>query len=186
MKKGNMERFEEDAMNRVAPTALGHKQGARLRCGKPIICAAILQLRSSLRKLAPHLLGLVGFFVAGIINGLIYMLIVNKLLGLGGEGCGNAAAVVTFPLFGLSVGSAWMLLWVVHEQVAKRMALHRVIILGLALGLFASLIVVGPDGFALRGGSALINYFLIDLTGGGAIIHHLLLDRMSENVPPVT
>jgi len=127
-----------------------------------------------MKKALPHLIGFVFFFLAGVANGILYILVVGKLLDRGGDGFGLSAAIVTFPLLGLMLSVAWTVIKITHEHFQGPMTLARVLLFSGALGLVASIVIAGPSGFTLSHGSGLFNYFLIDLVVGAAALQHIV------------
>ncbi|MEX2303936.1 MAG: hypothetical protein WD733_23525, partial [Bryobacterales bacterium] len=106
------------------------------------------------------------------------ILIVGKLLGLGGDGFGLAGSIVTFPLLACtSALFCWLPLWLLHKYRVGPMPTSRALLLGLTVGLLMAFIVAGPNGFMLSGGAPLFNYFLIMLTTAGGVVHNWALSR---------
>jgi hypothetical protein len=62
------------------------------------------------------------------------------------------------------------------------MSVSRAALLGLIVGLLVSIVVAGPSGFTMRGGSVLFNYFLMLLTTLGALVHNWALSRDSASL----
>lgn len=137
-----------------------------------------------MKKLLPHLIGISVFFLVGIVSGIAYVYIVGKVLDRGGDGFGVSAAIVTFPILAIILGALWSIILLIHEKAKGPMGAGRVILFSAILGLIASMVIAGPRGFTMHGGSVLFNWFLIDLVIGGALIQYLIFGRRSRQQPP--
>jgi hypothetical protein len=130
-----------------------------------------------------HTVGLVAFVMIGIAVAILYMWIVGGVLDRGGDGFGLVGAIVTFPLLALTTGLfCWVPLWLLHNHKFGPMSVSRAALLGLIVGLLVSIVVAGPSGFTMRGGSVLFNYFLMLLTTLGALVHNWALSRDSASL----
>jgi hypothetical protein len=130
-----------------------------------------------------HTVGLVAFVMIGIAVAILYMWIVGRVLGRGGDGFGLVGAIVTFPMLAFTTGLfCWVPLWLLHNDKFGPMSVSRAALLGLIVGLLVSIVVAGPSGFTMRGGSVLFNYFLMLLTTLGALVHNWALSRDSAKL----
>lgn len=133
---------------------------------------------NSTPKIIQHLVGLAAYIMIGVGVGILYLWIVGNLLGLGGDGFGLVGAVVTFPILAFtSALFCWLPLWLLHNYRVGSMPTSRALLLGLTVGLLMAFVVAGPNGFLLRGGAPLFNYFLIVLTATGGVVHNWALSR---------
>jgi hypothetical protein len=137
-------------------------------------------MRAMGRQVLGHILGLVVFFLVGVVVGIAYIVIVGNILGRGGDGFGLVAALFSFPLFGTMCGVAWIAVWLVHHRFAGPMSQQRSLAASAVLALLVALVIAGPRGFTMAGGSTLFNYFLIALVVAAARAHRALIARASR------
>ena len=124
-------------------------------------------------KIVQHLVGVVAFVLIGLGVALLYMLIVGKLLGRGGEGFGLTAAILTFPLLACtSAVFCWLPLWLLHNHRLGVMPPGRALLLGGLIGAVIAVVIAGPGGFLLSGGAPLFGYFLILMLAAGGFVHN--------------
>jgi hypothetical protein len=131
-------------------------------------------------KIINHFIGLVAFAFVGFVIAIIYLLIVGRMFGRGSgmDGLALAASIVTFPMLAAMCGLlGWVPLWLLHNRRLGRMSAARALLLGLLLGLVVSLITAGGNGFVLRGGAPLFNYFFTLIVAGGAVCHNWIVLR---------
>jgi hypothetical protein len=122
-------------------------------------------------KLINHFIGVIAFPLAGFAVAILYLLIVGTVLGRGSgmDGMALAASIITFPFLAGACGLlVWVPLWLLYDRRLGRMSAGRALLLGALLGLLVSMLIAGPGGFLLRGGSPLFNYFFpVILAAGG-------------------
>jgi hypothetical protein len=129
-------------------------------------------------KVVRHIVGVVAFVMIGVAMAFLYLLIVGKLLGRGGDGFGLTAAILMFPILaGSAVLFCWLPLWFLHHHRLGAMSPGRALLLGSAIGALIAIVIAGPSGFALRGGAPLFNYFLILIVASGALVHNWVVAR---------
>ena len=121
------------------------------------------------------LLGLAGFLAIGVVAGFAYLIMMGTVLGR--RGIENVGAIVTLPMFALFAGVLWIAVDGLVSRRSGPIAPARALLYGAALGLLLSLLIAGPRGFTLAGGSTLVSYFLIVVAAGGAGLHRLLAVR---------
>ena len=133
---------------------------------------------SSSNQVVKHFVGIVAFVMIGVGVAILYLLIVGKLLGRGGDGFGLTASAAAFPIFaGTSAVFCWLPLWLLHNHRWGVMPAARALLLGAAIGAALAIVIGGPTGFLLRGGAPLFNYFLILLLAAGGFVHNWVLAR---------
>jgi hypothetical protein len=124
-------------------------------------------------KIVQHLVGVMAFVLIGVGVAMLYMLVVGKLLGRGGDGFGLAASIFTFPLLACtSAVFCWLPLWLLHYHRLGAMSPGRALLLGAVIGAVVAFVIAGPGGFLLQGGAPLFNYFLILMLAAGALVHN--------------
>lgn len=129
-------------------------------------------------KLLAHLLGFLLWLGIAIGVSIAYIIIVTRVFGVTGGPFGLAAALVSFPLmimFFAVVG--WLPFWLFHRYKWGAMSHGRVLLFGLGGGLLLSMVVAGPRGFTLAGGSELVNYALTAGVALGAVAHNSVAER---------
>jgi hypothetical protein len=129
-------------------------------------------------KIIMHLVGLAAYIMIGVGVGILYILIVGKVLGRGGDGFGLSASIITFPLLACtSALFCWLPLSLLHNYRVGSMSTSRALLLGFTVGVLMAFVVAGPNGFMLSGGAPLFNYFLIMMTTAGGVVHNWALSR---------
>jgi hypothetical protein len=131
-------------------------------------------------KIVSSVIGVVAFLTTGVVTGILYIIVVGKILDRGGDGFGLVGAIVMFPLFITFAGLGWLVLWHLHTWKLGLMPTGRVIVGSVLFGLLISLVIAGPRGFTMHGGSTLINYFLIGGTLVGALGHLAIFRLLSR------
>ena len=135
-------------------------------------------MNPTLSKLLGHLLGYVLWLVIAIGVSIAYVLIVSRVFGVTGGPFGLAAALFSFPLMiMLFAVVVWLPAWLFHRSKWGKMSHGRVLLLSLGGGLILSLIIAGPRGFTLAGGSELVNYALTAGVVLGAFAHNAVAER---------
>lgn len=135
-------------------------------------------MNPTLSKLLGHLLGLVLWLAIAIGVTIAYILIVTRVFGVTGGPFGLAAALISFPLMIMFfAGGGWLPVWLFHRHKWGKMSHGRVLLLSLAGGLILSLLIAGPRGFTLAGGSELVNYALTAGVVLGAFAHNAVAER---------
>ncbi len=121
------------------------------------------------------LLGLVAFFLTGVIGGFAYVLLMAQ--GFGRRGLEDVGAIAFMPILGLAIGVLWLALnWFLTRRSGP-LPSGRAALYGAVLGLAVGMLLAGPRGFTPAGGSALVNYFTIGIGALGAWLHCLLARR---------
>jgi hypothetical protein len=129
-------------------------------------------------KIVKHFVGIVAFVLIGVGAAILYLLIVGKLLGRGGDGFGLTAALFMFPILACTTGVlCWLPLWLLHNHRWGPMPALRALLLGAFIGALVSMVIAGPGGFLLRGGAPLFNYFLILILALGGLVHNRVMAR---------
>jgi hypothetical protein len=129
-------------------------------------------------QLVRHFVGIAAFVMIGAAVAMAYLLVVGRLLGRGGDGFGVTASAMAFPvLAGTSALLCWLPLWLLHQHRWGTMPPGRALLLGATIGAVIALVIGGPNGFLLRGGAPLFNYFLIGMLAAGAFVHNWILER---------
>lgn len=127
---------------------------------------------------AGALLGLVGFFLTGVVFGFGYLFLMGSVLGR--RGIENVGAIVTFPMLGLFMGAAWIAAaYFLARRTGRAIPAGRAALYGALMGLIVGLLMAGFRGFTMAGGSTLFNYFTIGIGAMGAWLHSLLAGRAS-------
>jgi len=126
-----------------------------------------------------NLLGLVVFLFTGVLTGIAYLVIVGTLLDKGGDGFGLVGALFSFPIFALFGGGIWIVIRLLHDWKRGPMSLGLSMLLAGIFGLLMALVLAGPRGFTMHGGSTLFNYFIMVMVFIGALAHHFLVVRMA-------
>jgi hypothetical protein len=125
-------------------------------------------------KIVKHFVGIAAFVLIGVGVAILYLLIVGRLLGRGGDGFGLAASLFLFPILACTSAVFW---WLLHNHRWGAMPAVRALLLGAAIGAVVSIAVAGPSGFLLRGGAPLFNYFLILILALGGLVHNWVMAR---------
>lgn len=109
---------------------------------------------------------------------MLYLFVVGKLLGRGGDGFGLTASIFMFPILSFTTGLfCWLPLWLLYAYRVGPMSTSRALLLGSIVGLLMGFAIAGPRGFVLRGGAPLVNYFVILLATAGAVVHNWAASR---------
>ena len=135
-------------------------------------------MSSNSNKIVKHFVGIVAFVLIGVGVAILYMLIVGKLLGLGGDGFGLVGVIVMLPLLACtSAVFCWLPLWLLHNHRWGAMPAGRALLLGAAIGAIVAFVIAGPNGFLLQGGAPLFNYFFILMLAAGGLVHNWVMAR---------
>ncbi len=125
-----------------------------------------------------HTLGLLAFPIIGLIVALMWLWFTTGILGVGRTGFGNTAAILTMPIWAISMGLLmWLPLWLIHRWKWGAMNSARALIIGAFLGSLASLFLTGPSGFTTQGGSVLMAYAVIAICMMGGWSHNAIVQR---------
>ncbi len=125
-----------------------------------------------------HVVGLAAYVMVGVGVAMLYLFVVGKLLGRGGEGFGLTASIFMFPILSFTTGLfCWLPLWLLHDYSVGPMPTSRALLLGFIVGLLIGIVIAGPSGFVLQGGAPLVNYFVVLLTTTGAVVHNWAASR---------
>jgi hypothetical protein len=135
---------------------------------------------STSAKIVMHAVGLLAFVMIGVGVAILYLLIVGRMLGRGGDGFGLTASIFVFPILAFTSGLfCWLPLWLLHNYRVGAMPASRAGLLGLIVGVLISIVIAGPNGFALSGGAPMFSYFTMVITTLGGVVHNWALSRHS-------
>lgn len=122
------------------------------------------------------LLGLVGFFLTGIVFAFLYLFIMGTVLGK--RGIENVGAIVTLPMLGLFIGLVWIAgEFYLARRKGRTLSAGRTALYGALLGTLVGISMSGFRGFTMAGGSTLFNYYTLGIGAIGASLHRLLAGR---------
>lgn len=125
---------------------------------------------------AGAMLGLVGFFLTGIVFAFLYLFIMGTVLGK--RGWENVGAIVTFPMLALFMAMAWIAAeFYFLRRKGRSLSAGRTALYGALLGTLVGFSMSGFRGFTMAGGSTLFNYYTLGIGAMGAWLHRLLAGR---------
>jgi hypothetical protein len=115
-------------------------------------------------------LALLLFPLVGFVGSIGYVLLIGKVLGRGDFVL--FAAVFVFPVLTLVCGALWLAIVRLWESRSQRhTSTMRAVGVSIAVALACGLVIAGPRGFTLAGGSELVNVFLLVTVPIGAVLH---------------
>lgn len=116
------------------------------------------------------------FLPIGILGAIGYIFFIGRILGRGDLAL--VGALFTLPLFILVCGAIWLTaLTLLDRRRGQPLALGSSTLLALGVALLFGLVVAGPRGFTLAGGSELVNVALLLFVGIAAFLHRRRLFR---------
>lgn len=121
------------------------------------------------------LLGVLGFFLVGVMTGFGYLFMMGTILG--SRGVENAMALIAFPILSLFAAVIWLALHWFLTRRSRTLSGGRTLLYGALLGLAIGFSMSGSEGFMRAGGATYFNYFTMALGAGGASLHWLLARR---------
>lgn len=114
-------------------------------------------------------LPLLAFPIVGFLGAIPYIFLIGRVLGRGDLAL--VAAIVVLPIFATVCGVIWWLSLGFLERRGEAWSGGKRLLLAAVVALLAGIVLAGPRGFTLAGGSELVNWALLLVVSAGALLY---------------